>query len=316
MMDALIGHSGFVGSILSRQRDFDVTLNSGTIDDAAGASFGTVLCAAAPGSMFDANRLPERDRQGIDRLIGQLRRIEAERFVLISTIAVLNDFAAADEDTADFETEVPYGAHRRRLEEAVADRFPGALIIRLPALFGEGLKKNFLFDLDNPVPSMLTDEALARMTDGVPADLAALVGHIYRRDDALSVHVVDRDRLAASGRRRELEAAVDDLGLSAVLFTNPDSRFQFYDMTRLWRDIERGLDHRLGTLHLAPEPVAAAEIYRVLRGTAMPRGSARLHQEDMRTAHAGLWGGSGPYIASGEEVIAGIADHFRRTARP
>jgi len=311
MTDALIGSTGFVGTSLSRQRGFDARLTSRTIDGAAGSRFGTLVCAAAPGSMFDANRLPERDRERIDQLIAQLDRIEAERFVLVSTIAVLDNFAAHDEATTDFETVTPYGVNRRRLEAFVAERFPGGLIVRLPALFGEGLKKNFLFDLSNPVPSMLTAEKLARMRAGVGTGLAALVDAGYRWDEALSIHVLDRDVLEASGRRQALEEAVAGIGMSAVLFTNPDSRFQFYDMTRLWDDIALGLAHGLPTLHLAPGPLRAGDIYAALRGTAMPQGTARPHAEDMRTAHAALFGGSGDYIADGESVMAAIKAWFR-----
>jgi nucleoside-diphosphate-sugar epimerase len=40
----------------------------------------------------------------------------------------------------------PYGLHRLRLEEFVASRFPSCTVIRLPGLFGEGLKKNVVYD--------------------------------------------------------------------------------------------------------------------------------------------------------------------------
>jgi len=58
-VDALIGDSGFVGTNLARQHGFAASFNSRTIGQAAGNGFDTVLCAAAPGSMFEANRFPD-----------------------------------------------------------------------------------------------------------------------------------------------------------------------------------------------------------------------------------------------------------------
>jgi hypothetical protein len=313
-VDALIGSTGFVGSEIGIQHEFGAKLNSKTISSAAGQHFGTIVCAAAPGSMLEANKLPERDHQRIDQLIGQLSTIKADRFVLISTIAVLDSFKAEDEASATFETKTPYGVNRRRLEEFVADHFEGSLVVRLPALFGDGLKKNFLFDLLNPIPSMLTGEKLTGLKSGLPDDLASVAEAAYGWDEMLSLFVLDRGLLERSGHRADLDAAVTALGASAVLFTNPESRFQFYDMSRLWADIQLGLDHDLNTLHLAPAPISAGEIYEALRAQPMPASGARVHAEDMRTAHANLWGKTGPYGATGDEIIDGIRALFARKA--
>jgi hypothetical protein len=56
-------------------------------------------------------------------------------------------------------------------------------------------------------------------------------------------------------------------------------------------------------LHLATEPVAAQEIYRAVTGRDMPQTGARLHHEDMRTLHAGLRGGTGPYLETANQVM-------------
>lgn len=306
-MDALIGSTGFVGGHLSAQHAFGAGFNSRTIGEAKGRAFDTVVCAAAPGSMMEANRFPDRDAERIAGLIDQLSGIEARRFVLVSTIAVFADFTAADEDAAGFQESTAYGVNRRALERACADRFDHCLVVRLPALFGAGLKKNFLFDILNPMPSMLGEAPLQALRDQLPADLAGRLDDLYRPDPALGLFVIDRDALEATGRRADFDAAVTALGLSAIQFTNPASRFQYYAMNRLWADIGVGLAHGLDVLHLSPEPLDAGRVFEAATGRAMPLTGARLHQEDMRTRHAGLWGRDGGYISGAEAVLSDVA---------
>jgi hypothetical protein len=188
------------------------------------------------------------------------------------------------------------------LELFCADHFQDCLIVRLPALFGEGLKKNFLFDLMNPVPSMLP---LSRFETFVTA-LGPKAAEPYHHDPALGMMVLDRAALEASGARASLEAAVIGAGFSAVEFTNPASQFQFYQMSRLASDIHVGLAAGLPILHLAPEPVAAADVYRTVTGRDMATNPARVHREDMRTQHAGLWGRSGPYIDDRDGILTSL----------
>lgn len=313
-MDALIGDTGFVGAILAGQHHFAARFNSRTIGRAGGTAFDTVVCAAAPGSMFEANRFPEHDQRRIDDLIDRLTTIAAERFILISTVATLADFNAEDESSAAFEAHIPYGVHRRKLEAFVESHFPAHLVVRLPALFGPGLKKNFLFDILNPMPSMLTDAKLADLRTRLTPDLAGCVAELYAWNEALALHVIDRSALDASGRRAELDAAIKAAGMAATGFTNPDSRFQYYDMAGLWRDIQRGLAGGVSVLHVAPAPIRAADLFRAVTGRDMPANDARKHAEDMRTGHASLWGRTGPYIADPDDILEAVVAFAREQA--
>jgi hypothetical protein len=145
---ALIGHTGFVGGTLLRQRAFDATFNSRNIADISGGSFGQVVCAGVSAVKWLANKEPEADWQGIKRLMDCLADVSAAHFVLISTIDVYRDPVGLTElGPPPLEGLHPYGRHRLALEAFIAERFPSHSIVRLPALFGAGLKKNALFDL-------------------------------------------------------------------------------------------------------------------------------------------------------------------------
>jgi nucleoside-diphosphate-sugar epimerase len=144
---ALIGYTGFVGGNLCRQRRFDALYNSANIEAVAGQRFELLVCAGTPGEKWRANLAPDRDRASIALLRRALAGVTAETVVLISTVDVYPNPVGVDEHSVIDRSHChPYGRHRLELEEWVAGRF-NALVVRLPGLFGEGLKKNAIFDL-------------------------------------------------------------------------------------------------------------------------------------------------------------------------
>ncbi len=315
--DAIIGHSGFVGGTLTRQHGFGARFNSKTIDRVAGERFDTVVCAAAPGSMFTANRDPDRDRAAIEALTERLDGVEARRFVLISSIAVLADFAGGDDEgTQAFQTDLAYGRHRRQLEAFCETRFQDCLVVRLPALFGPGLRKNFIFDLMNPVPTMLPEARLEVLLGQMEPDLRDTLAGFYAPDAATGMLKLDRPALDADPKRPALDAAVRGAGMSATQFHHPDTTYQYYDMSRLWADIGIAQQAELRTIHLATAPLKAADIHARLLGSEMPDTGAKLHREDMRTRHAALWDREGPYLEDGAEVLDKLAAFFDGQTRP
>lgn len=151
MDTALVGYTGFVGQTLSHQLDFDALYNSSNSAEMAGKTYGQVMFSAARAEKWRANADPIADAAHIDTLIDLIHSFEAEVFVLISTVDVYQSPRGVDEHSPVYREGDwhAYGKNRFRLEEAVRRRFPSALIIRLPALFGEGLKKNALYDFMN-----------------------------------------------------------------------------------------------------------------------------------------------------------------------
>ena len=146
---ALLGHSGFVGSNLARDTDFDCLVNSRNLALVNGQRFDRVVCAALPAAKWIANANPEADRANMLGLMAGIDRLETDLFVLISTVDVYPVPRNVDESVSPAVADIAqaYGRHRLEFEEFIRKRFRCSIIVRLPALFGPGLKKNAIFDL-------------------------------------------------------------------------------------------------------------------------------------------------------------------------
>ncbi len=145
---ALIGHTGFVGSNLAAQRTFEHVYNSSTIGDIDGRHFTDLVCAGVSAVKWWANQNPAEDLAKIESLIAHLDTVTADNVTLISTIDVYAaPVGVTEADQPEPERLHAYGRNRAMLERWVSDRFADHQIVRLPALFGTGLKKNAIFDL-------------------------------------------------------------------------------------------------------------------------------------------------------------------------
>lgn len=243
---ALIGYTGFVGSNLVRQRSFDEMFNSTNIDQMAGRSFDLVVCAGARAEKWKANAEPERDLDNIECLVRALEQTNIGKLVLISTVDVFLNPIEVDENSPTPTSGLhAYGKNRRRLEQIIAGRFDAA-IVRLPGLYGPGLKKNIIYDF---------------------------------------IHDNETNR-------------IDSRGV-----------FQFYDVGRLWRDVQVALDCELSLVHLPTAPVSVADVARQACGVEFINEVAPSPARyDVRTLFATLFGGSGSYIETPEQELAGIAE--------
>ncbi|MBM0741014.1 NAD-dependent epimerase/dehydratase family protein [Phormidium sp. CLA17] len=241
----LIGYTGFVGSNLTRLTVFDACYNTQNIAEISGQAFETLVCAAPQAKKWWANQHPDEDCALVKQLINHLKHTQVERFILISSIDVFPTVVGVDEtfDCAS-QSNHAYGRNRLMLEQFVAAHFPLAHIVRLPGLFGPGLRKNVIFDMIN-----------------------------HNQPEKI----------------------------------DPDSRFQWYDVTRLWADLQTVVQKDLRLVMLATEPVATKEIQEQFFPTveigAEASGSAFY---DVHTCHAKALGGSGKYLLTKEQVLQDI----------
>ncbi len=156
----LIGHTGFIGGNLAQQHSFRHCYHSTDIERIRGQRFDVLVCCAVAAAKWRANQFPEKDRAAIQELLEHLAYVKTERAILISTVDVYPHTAGVDE-FSDCHTHPnhPYGTNRLYVEERFKQLFEDLLIVRLPGVFGPGLKKNVIFDLlhDNNLESINPD---------------------------------------------------------------------------------------------------------------------------------------------------------------
>ena len=179
--EGLIGHTGFVGGNLQQQHAFDHAYNSRNIEDIRGEHFDLLVCSGVSAVKWWANKNPEEDWAKIQRLLDALTTVRADRMVLVSTVDVYPDPVGVDEHTelAELENHA-YGRHRWRVEEFVRRCFPVHHIVRLPGLFGTGLKKNVIYDLmhDNGLEGINRDSAFQYYNlDHIWCDIQTVLKH-------------------------------------------------------------------------------------------------------------------------------------------
>lgn len=201
-----------------------------------------LVWAGSPGSKWYANLNAAQDWLKTNNAIKTIQTIDAASVVLISTVDVFPVPVDVNETNSINLNELkPYGRHRLLIENSFREFFPNCHIVRLPGLFGPGLKKNLIFDL-------LT--------------------------------------------RRRLESI------------SPDSYYQWYPLTRLWRDITKVRDENIELINLATEPIQTKTLLEsFFPELKIAHPNLDVVRYDVKTQHARLLGKNSDYILSSDEVL-------------
>ena len=302
-MNILVGYTGFVGSNIYAKGDFDAVYNSKNITEAYGTNPDLLVYAGLRAEKYLANNEPEKDMQLIIEAEQNIERINPKRLVLISTIDVFKNPVAVDEDSRVDEMNLhPYGLNRYRLELWVRERYPDALIVRLPGLYGMNIKKNFIYDYINLIPYMLKEEKINELSQ-IDSEI---MSYYDKQDNGFyKVSVKEEDKELLKGKFKTI-------GFSALNFTDSRSVFQFYNLERLWDDINIAMDEGILLWHPATEPVSAGEVYEYLESKEFVNelmGKPAMYA--YKTKYAEIFGGTNGYISSKEEVLSQIGEFVR-----
>lgn len=301
-MTVLVGCTGFVGSNIyaAAGNAIDAGYHSKDIEEAYGTKPDLLIYAGLRAEKYLANCAPEKDMELIQQAERNIAAIDPKRLILISTIDVFRTPKGVDETTAiDLEGLHAYGYNRYCLELWVRERYPDALIVRLPGLFGKNIKKNFIYDYINVIPFMLKE---TKMNELAARDPQIRDYYEQQENGFYKVKAVDADRPFLKEKFRKL-------GFSALYFTDSRSVYQFYNLANLWRDINIALDANIRLWHPATEPVSAREVYRYLAEKEFVNELDGVPADyDYKTVHAALFGGKNGYIADKEQILADIKE--------
>jgi hypothetical protein len=155
MINAIVGNTGLIGKTLSASINFDYLFNSLNIDSLNNSIplyVDNLYLSCLPAQKYIVNKNIVADIKNILRIIDAIGNIKPKKVFLVSTIDVYCDSPfGSDEDTVPTFKTLTYGSNRYFFEKLVIKTFANSdvSIFRLPGLFGNGIKKNIIYDILN-----------------------------------------------------------------------------------------------------------------------------------------------------------------------
>lgn len=296
MITSLVGYTGFVGSNIVINSEINNLYNSKNINEAFGTNPDLLIYSGVRAEKFLANNEPEKDLRMIENAFENIKKINPKKVVLISTIDVYKNPIEVNEDTLiDINGLLPYGLNRYRLETMVEKEFENYLIVRLPGLYGTNIKKNFIYDLINIIPSLLSK---SKYNELVSKDNYIKKKYEKQETGFYKCIAVNNDD------RNSLKQYFNNVGFSALNFTDSRGAFQFYNLSYLWNHINIALDNEIKKLNLATEPIIISELYDYIRGeTFINELEKEISNYNFKTKNADIFGGKNGYIFNREFIL-------------
>ena len=279
--------------------------DSKNINEAYGKKPDLLVYSGVPAQKFIANKEPEKDFEVIKNAIYNIQEIKPKEIVLISTIDVYKEPKCVDEDSyIETKNLEPYGYNRYYLEQWVSKNIEKHLIVHLPGLFGENIKKNFIYDLIHIIPSMLTEQKYIELFKKDD-----FIKDYYRKQENGFYQVIQLNET----QKKKLKEYFDKVGFSALNFTDSRGIFQFYNLKYLWQHIEIARKNNIKTLNLATEPVSIAEIYKYIKGKEFINEiSENIPYYNFKTKYDYLYNGKNGYIFDKKFILEDIKNFVQK----
>ena len=260
---ALIGYNGFVGSNLMKKMIFNDYYNSKNIEEIVGKEYDLVISTGITGTKYLANKYPQRDFKQIKQYLNILKTVKLKKLVFISTIDVYDKLENVTENSViKSENLHAYGKNRLFAEKFVQKNFENFNIIRLPALFGENLKKNFLYDLIYKIPPLIFQEKFLEILKKLDKKEKEIMLFSYNQNE-------DKNYEYNNQNRKEILKILEKISFFSINFTDSRSSFQFYNLQNLEKDIKIAIKNEIKILNITSEPIFAKELAKKYFGIEM-----------------------------------------------
>lgn len=239
----LIGYTGFVGSnILSQLKNKYKKMklyNSKNIEDISGEKFDLLIISGVSANKQFANMNPLEDRNNILKLDNNLSKITSKETVLISTIDVF--------------TEDAYGKNRKDFENSVKKslNLGNVHILRLPGVFGPGLKKNVIYDIKNLIPTFIKGYIFEDLAEKDPA-----IKDWYSYNEDKKIYEVKT-------KNKEVEKHFIDLGFTSLNFSNINSDFYWFNLKYISEEILDIIENNIPEVTIISDVITNKEIAEV-----------------------------------------------------
>lgn len=303
IMDVLVGYTGFVGSNIAKKHCFDLLVNSKNVEMAYDSEPDLLVYAGVTGTKWLANKYPDEDLKIINDAFKNIKKISPKKLILISTVDIYDKLEFVDEDYMPDKTKLhTYGYNRYCLEQKVLNSYNNVRIVRLPALFGDNIRKNFIYDVIHLIPPILTVDVYEQLRKE-----CEYISNKYSYDDVYRLfRICSLDR-ESNWKLREWFKKNE---FNALNFTNIKSSYQFYDLRNLWDDIQK-IQKLNGTIfNFVTEPLFVEEILNKLGylTTSTSIDTKRINY-NIFTKYSDL---SGSYICTKDEVMKDLCEFIEQ----
>lgn len=306
----LIGYTGFVGSNLLQSMNFTHLYNSRNIHEINNLSFDKLFCCGTPAQKWLANENPQADLKNINTLLYNLKTVKAKQFILISTIDVYNTPINVDENTDIlYKTLDGYGSNRYYLENEIKKLFKNTLIVRLPGLYGKNLKKNFLYDLINPIPKFINNTIFKQIETSLSPNEKLLLNQYYQ-SESLGFN------LNENFPKGPILSLLKSINSTSLMFTDCRSTFQFYNLDNLSKDINIALNNQLNLINISTYPLSASYISKEICSfdfnNIIENKCPAIY--DFKSLYCDIYEGENGYLYSKENVILEIRNFLKENS--
>lgn len=299
-MKMLVGNTGFVGSNLIKSMKFDKVFNSKNIEESYGMKPDLLIYSGVRGTKFLANKYPNDDKKNIEDAIKNIEKINPKKIVLISTVDVYDDLNNQDEDyIINKENLHVYGKNRYELEQWVINNFTDYNIIRLPAIYGINLKKNYIHDLINPCPTYLSSEKKIEIEKVFPE-----IGQYYFQDGDI-YKILKYDLRLINFFKTDKN--------NALYYTDTRSMYQYLNLNWLAEILKKVIQNDIRILNAVTPSILSSELYmKVNKKSFTNEINLKPIKYNLRTKYGKDIFGVENYIASKETVMEDLLSFIEK----